>query len=72
MHKNAVHINIKIKTDSKIESLWVNIKEGVTIGSNKFLVYWPVNSTKEINSSLWQEINRADKQLQIGMQGRKR
>ena len=51
-------INSRIKTDSKTESLWVDIKEGsqsVVMG----LVYRPPNASDQINSSLWEEINRA-------------
>ncbi len=51
-------INSRIKTDCKTESIWVDIKEGsqsIVLG----VVYRPPTSTKEINTSLWQEINRA-------------
>ena len=61
-------INGKIKTDSKTESLWVDIKEGsqtVVLG----LVYRPPNASQEINSSLWQELNRASKYRQICVLG---
>ncbi len=51
-------LNNKIKTDNKAESIWVDIKEGsqsVVLG----VVYRPPTSTEEINTSLWQELNRA-------------
>ena len=56
-------INSKIKTDNKTESLWVDIKEGshsVILG----LVYRPPSASQEINSSLWQEIDRASRYRQ--------
>ena len=60
--------NSKIKTDNKTESLWVDIKQGsesIVLG----LVYRPPNASQEINSSLWQEINRASRHRQICLLG---
>ena len=60
--------NSKIKTDNKTESLWVDIKQGsesIVMG----LVYRPPNASQEINSSLWQEINRASRHRQICVLG---
>ena len=61
-------VNSKIKTDNKAESLWVDIKEGaqsVVLG----LVYRPPNASDEINSSIWQEINRAGRYSQVCVTG---
>ena len=61
-------INGRIKTDNKTESLWVDIKEGsqaVVIG----VVYRPPRSTMEVNTSLWQELNRASKYTQMCVVG---
>ena len=61
-------INSKIKTDSKTESLWVDIKEGSQTAVMG-LVYRPPNASQEINSSLWQELNRASRYRQIYVLG---
>ena len=52
------------KTDSKTESLWVDIKDGLHI-SVMGLLYRPPNATNEIRSLLCQEINRPARYSQV-------
>ncbi len=55
-------INSRIKTFSKTESIWVDIKEG-SQSVAQGVVYRPLNSTKEINSkteSIWVDIKEVD------------
>ncbi len=61
-------MNNRIKTNNKAESIWVDIKEGsqsVVLG----VVYRPPTSTEEINTSLWQELNRAGRYSHVCVVG---
>ena len=57
-------LNSKIRTDIKTLSLWVNIKDGSQTLAMR-LMYRPPNTIDEINSLLWQEINRAASYSQV-------